>query len=131
MTAAQHPHEVLLQQIQEEFSKVLAQSSQGIYIYQDDPHWICNERLARILGYASAGELIKLTSGSPILDALVDAESQPRVVEGYNNSVDNKIASIVPVSWKKKGGGLIKTQTIFVPFSFKGNLLTIHFVTPL
>ncbi len=131
MPTDQHPHEVLLQQIQQEFSGIFNQTSQGIYIYQDDPHWICNEKLAAMLGYASASELFKLTSGIPILEALVDPESQQRVEEGFTKAVNNNNASTVPVTWKKKGGKTIKTQTIFVPISFKGNLLTIHFVTPL
>jgi PAS domain-containing protein len=131
MTAAPHPHEVLLQQIRQEFSEILAQSSQGIYIYQDDPHWICNERLASILGYASADELLKLAGGSPILDAIVAPGSHQQVVQAYLGAVERKVASSIPVVWKKKDGGTVNSQTTFVPFSFKGNLLSIHFVTPM
>jgi PAS domain-containing protein len=131
MTAAPHPHEVLLQQIRQEFSEILAQSSQGIYIYQDDPHWICNERLASILGYASADELLKLAGGSPILDAIVAPESHQQVVQAYLGAVERKMASSISVTWKKKDGGTVISQTTFVPFSFKGNLLSIHFVTPM
>jgi hypothetical protein len=130
MTTAPHPHELLLQQIQQEYANILAHTSQGIYIYLDDPHWICNEKLATMLGYSSAGELSGLAKGSSILDVMVVAESQQRVVDAYMNAVNNKVASIVPVAWKKKGGAPVKTQTIFVPISFKGTVLTLHFVTP-
>ncbi len=131
MPNAPHPHEVLLQEIQEEFADILSQTSQGIYIYQDDPHWICNDKLAFLLGYASAGELLKLSSGSPILDAIVATESHEQVVQAYMSATERKVASSIPVTWKKKGGRVVKSQTIFVPISFKGNLLTIHFVTPI
>jgi hypothetical protein len=130
MATAPHPHEVLLQQVQGEFAELLNQTTQGIYIYQDDPHWICNEVLATMLGYGSAKELLKAASGS-LLDTLVSAESQKDVVAAYMGTVNGKVASAIPVTWKKKGGGSLKTQTIFAPFSFKGNLLSIHFVTPL
>jgi hypothetical protein len=131
MTATPHPHEVLLQEIRQEFSEILAQSTQGIYIYQDDPHWICNERLASILGYASAGELLKLAGGSSILDAIVAPESHQQVVQAYLGAVERKVASSIPVTWRKKGGGTVNSQTTFVPFSFNGNVLSIHFVTPM
>jgi hypothetical protein len=131
VTTSPHPHEVLLQQIQQEFADILGETSQGIYIYQDDPHWICNDKRATILGYASARELMKLSSGSPILDAIVATDSHQRVVEAYLNAVNSKVATSIPVTWKKKGGGTVNTQTIFVPFSFKGNLLAIHFITPI
>ena len=131
MTSAPHPHEVLLKQIREEFAEILGQTSQGVYIYQDDPHWICNERLASMLGYSSASEFLKAATSSPFLDVAVAAESTERVVSAYMNSVENKVASIAPVTWKKKGGGTINTQVIFVPISYMGNPLTIHFVTPI
>ncbi len=130
MTNAPHPHEVLLQEIGKEFADILLQTSQGIYIYQDDPHWLCNDKLASILGYASASELLKLSSGSPILDAIVAPESHQQVVQAYMSATERKVASSIPVVWKMKDGGKRKSQTIFVPFSYKGNLLTIHFVTP-
>jgi len=131
MTSAPHPHEEFLQQIQEEFAEILAQTSQGVYIYLDDPHWICNDRLATILGYTSADELRKAWSGSPFLDLSVAADSQQRVVDAYMNVVNAKVASVIPVTWKKKGGGTMKTQTILAPISYKGTVVAIHFVTPI
>ena len=131
MTSAPHQHEEFLQQIQDEFADVLAQTSQGVYIYLDDPHWICNDRLATMLGYASADELRKASSDSPFLDAAVATESQQRVVDAYRSVVNAKVASSIPVTWKKKDGGTMKTQTIFAPISFKGTVLPIHFVTPI
>ena len=130
MANAPHPHEVLLQEIRKEFADILSQTSQGIYIYQDDPHWTCNDKLASLLGYASANELLKLSAGSPILDAIVAPESHEQVVQAYMSATGQKVASIIPVTWKMKVGGKLKSQTIFVPFSYKGNLLTMHFVTP-
>ena len=120
----------MLQQIQQEFADILAQTTQGIYIYLDDPHWVCNDRLATVLGYASATELLKLASGSSLLDVLVAADSQRHVIDAYMSAVEGKIASTAAVTWKKKGGGTVKSQTIFAPISFKGTVLAIHFVTP-
>src|SRR3990172_6972687 len=131
MTTAAHPHEVMLDQIKEEFADIFQHSNQGVYIYMDDPHWICNDRLATMLGYASAAELHSLASASPFIDVTVPADSQERVVKAYMNSVNGKVASSIPVTWKKKGGAILNTETIFVPISYKGKALTIHFVTPI
>jgi hypothetical protein len=131
MASAPHPHEVLLREISKEFSDILAQTTQGIYIYQDDPHWTCNDKFATMLGYASASELLKLSSGVPLLDAIVASGSHQSVIDGYMNATNRKVASSLPITWKKKGGETIKTQTMFVPISFKGNLLALHFVTPI
>jgi PAS domain S-box-containing protein len=130
MTADPHPHEVLLQEIKEEFAEILSQTSQGVYIYQDDPHWICNDRFATMMGYASAAEVAGASEES-LLDAIVAPESQQQVVDAYMNAVENKVASTIHVVWKKKDGGSVHTQVIFVPISYKGNLLAIHFVTPI
>ena len=97
----------------------------------DDPHWICNDRLATMLGYASAAELHSVATASPFLDVTVLAENQERVIKAYMNSVNNKAASAIPVTWKKKGGATLKTETIFVPISYQGTALTIHFVSPI
>jgi hypothetical protein len=129
MGTSTHPHEVILQQVREEFADILSQTTQGIYIYLDDSHWICNDRMATMLGYGSARELLKLSSGSPLLDAIVTPDSQQRVVESYMNAMNGKVASSIPVTWKKKDGGTIKTQTIFAPISFQGTVLAIHFIT--
>jgi hypothetical protein len=130
MPTAGHPHEALLDQIKEEFSDIFQHTSQGVYIYMDDPHWICNDHLATILGYASAAELHTRAGASPFLDLTVAAESQERLVKAYMDTVNEKAASSIPVTWKKKAGTTLNTQTIFVPISYKGTAMTLHFVTP-
>lgn len=128
---AGHPHDELLDQIKEEFPDILQHTSQGVYIPMDDPRWICNDRLATMIGCASAAEPHSLASASPFLDVTVAAESQERVVNAYMNSVNDKVASSIPVTWKKKGGATLNTETIFVPISYEGTALTIHFATPI
>jgi hypothetical protein len=123
-----HPHEELLDQVRKEFAEILGQSSQGIYIYLDDPHWICNDQLATMLGYGSAKEL-KTSAGSSFLDAAVASDSQELVVNTYMNGANKKLAAAIPVTWKTKSGGKFKSQVIFVPISYQGTGMSIHFVT--
>ena len=125
-----HPHEELIHHVREDFAEILSQSPQGISIYLDDPHWTCNDKLATMLGYASADELLKFTAKSSFLDALVAEESKQRVPETYFKAINDKVASVIPLTWTKKGGGTLKTQVIFVPISVHGNTMVLHFVTP-
>jgi hypothetical protein len=131
MTAVAHPHALLLQQVQQEFADIFTQTGQGVYIYLDDAHWISNHRLVTLLGYASAEELVEVATSSSFLEAVVAADSQQPVVDAYRNAVDTKNGSTISVTLKKKGGAMIKTQIIFVPISFRGTILALHFITPM
>ncbi|HSB89912.1 MAG TPA: hypothetical protein VLD63_07805 [Anaerolineales bacterium] len=130
MAPEQHPHERLLQEVQKELAQILEGSSQGIYVYLDDPHWICNQRMATLLGYASPAEVVALTAQTPLLDALVAPASHNTVVDAYMKTINDKLASVVRVTWKKKDGATFQSQTVFVPFSFKGTAMTLHFIAP-
>ncbi len=130
MSTTAHPHEEILKEIREEFTEILGQTTQGVYFYLDDPHWTCNERLASMLGFASAAELLKAAGASSLLDALVAPDSRDEVVSTYMNTVQNKVAASRSITWKTKSSGTLKTNVIFVPISYHGNLLTLHFVTP-
>jgi hypothetical protein len=131
MTVAAHPHAVLLEEVRKEFAGIFNQTNQGVYIYLDDSHWICNDRMATLLGYASSEELLKVATSSSLLDAIVATDSQQHVVEAYGKAVDGKAASSITVIWKKKAGGTLKTQTIFAPISFNGTALALHFIAPI
>jgi len=130
MKTAGHPHEELVRHVREDYAEILQSSPQGISIYLDDPHWTCNDKLASMLGYASADEVLKVAAKSSFLDALIAEESLQRVPETYFKAVNDKIGSAVPVTWKKKDGRPLKTQVIFAPISVHGNTMVIHFITP-
>jgi hypothetical protein len=83
-----------------------------------------------MLGYTSADELLKVAAKSSFLEAAVAEDSLKRVPETYLKAVQDKVASTIPVTWKKKDGRSLKTQVIFVPFSVHGNIMVLHFVTP-
>ena len=125
-----HPHQVMLNQFRHEFAQIFAQSVQGVYAYLDDPHWIGNERLAAMLGYASAAELHALTDRSSFLEACVVPASQQHVVETYQQTVGRLIGSHTSVTMLKKGGGAARFDIIFVPVSFQGTRLALHFLSP-
>jgi len=52
-------HESLVEGIAKEQKELLEKSEQGIFIYLDDTHKVCNEKFAAILGYSAAKEWAK------------------------------------------------------------------------
>ena len=119
-------HEALISGIAQQFKPILDGSEQGIYIYLDDAHKVCNERFAGLLGYASAQEWAALPG--PLLEAMVDTGSQEALVSAYRKAVERYLGSALEVSWRKKGGGKVDTKVILVPIVFETQPLALHFV---
>ncbi len=121
-----HSHHDLLGELVRELEPVLSSSGQGIYIYFDDEHKVCNEKFASLLGYSSANEWAKMQGSFPGL--FVDEGSQDTLIGAYQNAMQDMNASTIPVSWKKKSGGTAKSTVILVPISYQGHLFALHFV---
>src|SRR5258708_31157988 len=121
MNSSPQSYDELINHIRGNFAEIFSQSKQGISIYLDDPHWICNDQLAILLGYSSSDELLKIAAKSSFLETCVSEESTERVSETYAKTINQKVASVIPVKWKKKGQGTVKAEVIIVPFSVHGN----------
>jgi len=115
--------------VSEEFRPILDGSPQGVYVYLDDTHKLANGKFAKMLGYGSAEELSKLDV--PWIDAFVAEESADQLVTGYTRAMEERVGSSFAVTWKRKGGGHVRTNVILVPISYKGQDMALHFVTPI
>ena len=71
MNQHQH-HEQLINGLAEQLKPILEESKQGVYIYLDDVHKICNEKFAQLLGYNSPDEWAKVEK--PFPEIFVDNE---------------------------------------------------------
>lgn len=121
-----HPHEILLDELRAEYKAILDGSPQSIYVYLDNEHKICNEKFAALIGYKSVREYE--TSEDPMVD--VHESSINALVGAYQNAMQAKTGSTIQVTFKKRGGGSVKTTVILVPIAFKGEMLALHFITP-
>src|SRR5688500_3286421 len=45
-------HAEVMEELSEQYSPVLDASPDGVYLWLDDAHKVCNERLARMFGYS-------------------------------------------------------------------------------
>lgn len=122
-----HKHHEIISGVSEEFKEIFEESKQGIYVYLDDTHKVCNQRLASLLGYKSTQEWAAVDE--PFTEAFVMHESQEILISAYAKAMEDKVGSSIEVSWKKKSGGSVKTSVIIVPINYKGELLALHFIT--
>lgn len=120
-------HENLIQEISKEYKDILKNSNQGIYIFLDDNHKVCNQKFASLLGYESPEEWADVKENFP--DAFVASESQETLVNTYQEAMEQDRGSKIQVSWKKKNGDTINTEVILVPVSHQGHLFALHFVS--
>jgi hypothetical protein len=120
-------HEDLIAGISAEYGELLAMSSQGIYVYLDDVHKLCNENFASMLGYDSAQEWAAVEENFPT--AFVADGSQELLVETYGRAMQDGTASKVDITWKTKTGKPVKTSVILAPISHHGHAFALHFVS--
>jgi len=126
MTASTHDHRAILTGISDQLRPVLEGSPQGIYIYLDDDHKICNQRFAEMLGYDSAADWSR---PRPFTDYVADG-SQRLLVATYQRAMEQQAAGVIEVVWKRRDGGTQPSTVQLVPIAFGDELLALHFVTP-
>ncbi len=101
-------------------------SQQSMYLYVDDRNKACNDRFAKLLGYANPEAWAAVHT--PFPQAFVEAGSQGRLVDTYQDAVSNGVAAQVPITWKRKDGKPVDTQVILVPIEVEGRRVALHFI---
>jgi hypothetical protein len=86
-----------------------------------------NQQFASLLGYKSVEELSKVKE--PFIEAFIMEKSREALVHAYKHAMEDKIASDIEVTLKKKTGESVKTKVIMVPISYMGELLALHFIS--
>jgi PAS domain-containing protein len=119
-------HGSLVEALAKEYSEILDNSDQGVYIYLDDTNKVCNENFASLLGYSSPDEWARIETNFP--EAFVADESQEALVTAYQAAMEQCIGSTEPIVWKKKDGTTVKSTVILVPIVYEDHLFALHFV---
>ncbi len=125
MTAQQHPHATLIENLRKEFAPILNESKQGVYIYLDNVHKVCNVHFSSLLGYASPREW---ESNEHVFEEDIRGESQDALVSAYRRAMEDKAASNIIVTWNMRDGRSVNTNVLMVPMPYQGNLLALHFI---
>lgn len=123
-----HEHHLdIINGIKNQLKEIFENSEQGIYIYLDDTHKICNQKFALLLGYKSPKEWASVDKS--FISAFVAKESQEKLVCSYQKVMERMAASTNKIIWKKKDGTSLKTNVVIAPITFNGHLMAIHFIS--
>jgi PAS domain S-box-containing protein len=119
-------HDDAVRELADHLRPVFDSSPDGVYVWLDEEHWICNGRFASMFGYDSPDEL----NNTPyLLQRLVHEDDQQLVSWNYWNRVQ---ALAYPVTFRFRGmckdGSTCLVETDMVPLTFGGHTFAYHFV---
>jgi PAS domain S-box-containing protein len=108
-----------------QFRSVMEGSPDGVYLWLDEAHKACNERLAGLFGYT----VEEWCATQPFLDNFVAEEDRGVFSWNYHNRV---AALAFPVTFRfrglRKDGSAFSAETDMIPISYRGHAVAYHFV---
>ena len=120
-------HEEWLATIETQLAPIYDNSQEGVYVYLDDRHKICNERLAKMWGYPSAAEW---AAAPDFLETFV--ASQPdrvQVSTTYHQHVHRELTAYkLRYTVRRKDGRKITVESQTVPLALDGQLFAYAFI---
>jgi PAS domain S-box-containing protein len=119
-------HDVATAELAAHLRPIFDSSPDGVYVWLDEEHWICNQRFASMFGYDSPDEL----NDTPyLLQRLVHEDDQQLVSWNYWNRVQ---ALAYPVTFRFRGtckdGSTHLVETDMIPITYGGHTFAYHFV---
>lgn len=112
-------------ELAEHFRPIMEGSPDGVYLWLDEAHKVCNERLADLFGYT----VEEWSTTEPFLDNFVAEEDRKLYSWNYHNRV---AALAFPVTFRfrarRKDGSNFPAETDMIPISFRGHAVAYHFV---
>ena len=118
-------HETAMGELVEQFRPIFEQSPDGVYLWLDEAHKACNERLANLFGFT----VEEWSAAQPFLYNFV-AEEDRRL---YSWNYHNRVATLAfPVTFRfrglRKDGSTFAAETDMIPISHRGHAVAYHFV---
>jgi len=118
-------HKRAVQDLARQYRLVMNRSAEGVYVYLDDEHKACNEKLARLFGYSKA----EWERKSPFLDNFVAPESRDDVSDGYWRFIRKaRVPRNLEFEGLRRDGSRFMAHLMEFPVSYKGRLFSIGFV---
>jgi PAS domain S-box-containing protein len=121
----EHEHVKILRDIQVQFGPLFDRCPDGIYIYIDDVHKICNEKLAKMHG-TTVEEWKRCES---IVDTYAVPEDRSVIVDHYTQTIQD-LGSPVRFQYraKRQNGSVFTVEIDMIPITWGGNSIALHFV---
>ena len=118
-------YETVVRELAEQFRPIMKQSPDGVYLWLDEAHKTCNERLANLFGYT----VEEWCATEPFLENFVAEEDRKVFSWNYHNRV---AALAFPVTFGfrglRKDGSVFAAETDMIPLSYQGHAVAYHFV---
>jgi PAS domain S-box-containing protein len=118
-------HEQILREMLEQFQPVFDKSPFGVYLYLDDVHKVCNEKMAKMFGLNGK----EWAAAKSFLTDFVKEEDQQTFATNYQHHVAGLAH---PVTFRfhgrRKDGTVFLAETDMIPISWRGNPVAYHFV---
>ncbi len=118
-------HADVIRELAQHVRPVFEESPDGVYLWLDSHHSICNERLAQLFGYT----VEEWCAVEDFLGTFIAPEDQ----EAYGANYQTCVASLAyPVTFRfrgvRKDGRTFAAETDMIPLSFAGHAIAYHFV---
>ncbi len=122
----EHEHVKILRELSEQFQPLFEKSPDGIYLYIDEVHKICNERFASMFGLT----VPEWEAMEGFVNKHAAPEDQEMIVEAYNKHIHR---SLTPIRFQakaiRKNGTRFKAEFDMIPFPWRGEMIAFHFVS--
>jgi PAS domain S-box-containing protein len=119
-------HEDAARELAAHLVPMFEESPDGMYVWLDEEHWICNQRFADLLGYGSPAE-INDTPG--LLQRFVHEDDQSLLSWSYWNRVQARaFPTTLRFTAMRADGSTFPAETDMVPLTYGGHTFAYHFV---
>ncbi len=122
---AEHEHVKILKEISEQFQPLFQKSPDGIYIYIDEVHKICNERFAKMFGLTVA----EWEAMEGFVNKHAAEADQGTIIDNYQTHIHQ---TLTPARFRiqalRKDGSSFPAEIDMIPFPWQGEMLALHFV---
>ncbi len=122
---AEHEHVKILRELSEQFQPLFQKSPDGVYLYMDEVHKICNDRFARMLGLT----VPEWEAMEGFVSKHAASYDQETFVNNYQEHIHQKLT---PVRFRfkaiRKDGTGFNAETDMIPFPWRGAMIALHYV---
>jgi PAS domain S-box-containing protein len=121
----EHEHVTILKELGAQFKLLFNESPDGIYLYIDEVHKICSERFANMFGF-TVEEWERMEG---FVNKHVAKEDQDMVIDSYHKHIHQKLTPArFQINAIRKDGSKFRCEVDMVPFSWRGEMIALHFV---
>jgi PAS domain S-box-containing protein len=118
-------HADVIHSLADQLKPLFESSPDGVYIWLDETHKLCNERMAAMFGYT----VDEWCAVPHFLEGFIDEEDQ----ESYARNYQTRVAALAfPVTFRfrgrRKDGTTFAAETDMIPLVYEGRAVAYHFV---